>query len=248
MFDKILIANRGEIACRVARTARRMGIRTVAVYSDADADALHVAACDEAYRLGPPPPRESYLDGKAIIAIAKTNRRAGDPSGLRLPVRERRLRGGLRARRARLHRPAARGDRGDGLEVGGEEHHGQGRRAARARLPRRRPGSEACSRARPPTIGYPGADQGDRRRRRQGHEDRRAGGRFRRRARLRAARGEGRLRRRPRADREIPVGAAPHRDPGVRRHARQRRLPVRARLLGAAAPPEGARGSARARR
>jgi len=71
MFDKILIANRGEIACRVARTARRMGIRTVAVYSDADADALHVAVCDEAYRLGPPPPRESYLDGKAIIAIAK---------------------------------------------------------------------------------------------------------------------------------------------------------------------------------
>jgi len=71
MFDKILIANRGEIACRVARTARRMGIRTVAVYSDADADALHVAVCDEAFRLGPPPPRESYLDGSAILAIAR---------------------------------------------------------------------------------------------------------------------------------------------------------------------------------
>jgi len=71
MFTKILIANRGEIACRVARTARRMGIRTVAVYSDADAGALHVAACDEAYRLGPPPPRDSYLKGDAIIAIAQ---------------------------------------------------------------------------------------------------------------------------------------------------------------------------------
>ena len=71
MFDKILIANRGEIACRVARTARRMGVRTVAVYSDADAGALHVEVCDEAYRLGPPPPRESYLDGEAILAIAK---------------------------------------------------------------------------------------------------------------------------------------------------------------------------------
>jgi 3-methylcrotonyl-CoA carboxylase alpha subunit len=70
MFEKILIANRGEIACRVARTARRMGIATVAVYSDADASALHVAACDEAWRLGPPPPRESYLKGDAIIAIA----------------------------------------------------------------------------------------------------------------------------------------------------------------------------------
>ena len=74
MFDKILIANRGEIACRVARTARRMGVRTVAVYSDADTEALHVAACDEAYRLGPPPPRQSYLDGEAIIDVA---RRAG---------------------------------------------------------------------------------------------------------------------------------------------------------------------------
>jgi 3-methylcrotonyl-CoA carboxylase alpha subunit len=71
MFDRILIANRGEIACRVARTARRLGIRTVAVYSDADARAAHVAACDEAFRLGPPPPRESYLDGAAILAIAK---------------------------------------------------------------------------------------------------------------------------------------------------------------------------------
>jgi 3-methylcrotonyl-CoA carboxylase alpha subunit len=70
MFDKILIANRGEIACRVARTARRMGIRTVAVFSEADARALHVAACDEAVLLGPPAPRESYLRGDRIIAAA----------------------------------------------------------------------------------------------------------------------------------------------------------------------------------
>jgi 3-methylcrotonyl-CoA carboxylase alpha subunit len=71
MFDKILIANRGEIAVRIARTARRLGIRTVAVYSDADARSLHVEACDEACRVGPPPPRESYLDAGKIIAIAK---------------------------------------------------------------------------------------------------------------------------------------------------------------------------------
>jgi 3-methylcrotonyl-CoA carboxylase alpha subunit len=70
MFDKILIANRGEIACRVAATARRLGIRTVAVYSDADARSRHVAACDEAYRLGPAPARESYLRGDAILEIA----------------------------------------------------------------------------------------------------------------------------------------------------------------------------------
>jgi len=71
VFDAILIANRGEIACRIARTARRMGVRTIAVYSDADRDALHVAACDEAYRIGPPPARDSYLDGAGIIAVAK---------------------------------------------------------------------------------------------------------------------------------------------------------------------------------
>jgi 3-methylcrotonyl-CoA carboxylase alpha subunit len=73
MFDTILIANRGEIAVRVARTARRLGIRTVAVYSDADARALHVEACDDAYRLGPAPPRESYLDGTKILAAARAS-------------------------------------------------------------------------------------------------------------------------------------------------------------------------------
>ena len=71
MFDKILIANRGEIACRVARTARRLGIGTVAVYSDADAQALHVEACDEAFRIGAAPPRESYLNGAAILDVAR---------------------------------------------------------------------------------------------------------------------------------------------------------------------------------
>ena len=61
MFKKILIANRGEIACRVAATARRLGIQTVAVYSEADANALHVKACDEAVLIGGPAPRDSYL-------------------------------------------------------------------------------------------------------------------------------------------------------------------------------------------
>jgi 3-methylcrotonyl-CoA carboxylase alpha subunit len=70
MFEKILIANRGEIACRVAATARRLGIRTVAVYSDADARAQHVLACDEAIRIGPAPARESYLVGEALLAAA----------------------------------------------------------------------------------------------------------------------------------------------------------------------------------
>jgi len=70
-IGKLLIANRGEIACRVIRTARRLGNRTVAVYSDADAGAQHVKQADEAYRIGPAPARESYLKIEAVIAAAK---------------------------------------------------------------------------------------------------------------------------------------------------------------------------------
>ena len=71
MFKKILIANRGEIACRVAATARRMGIRTVAVYSDADAGAKHVQACDEAVRVGGSAPKDSYLRWERILQAAQ---------------------------------------------------------------------------------------------------------------------------------------------------------------------------------
>jgi 3-methylcrotonyl-CoA carboxylase alpha subunit len=71
MFDKILIANRGEIACRVIRTARNLGIRTVAVYSTADAQALHVAMADEAYLIGPGPARDSYLSIERILDAAR---------------------------------------------------------------------------------------------------------------------------------------------------------------------------------
>ncbi|MCC5965497.1 MAG: ATP-grasp domain-containing protein [Natronohydrobacter sp.] len=71
MFDKILIANRGEIACRIIRTARALGVRTVAVHSDADANALHVALADEAVLIGGPAPRDSYLRGDVIIRAAQ---------------------------------------------------------------------------------------------------------------------------------------------------------------------------------
>ena len=71
MFSKILIANRGEIACRVIRTARRMGIATVAVYSDADARAPHVRMADQSVRLGPPPASESYLNAELIVDACK---------------------------------------------------------------------------------------------------------------------------------------------------------------------------------
>ena len=71
MIEKLLIANRGEIACRIIRTAHDMGIATVAVYSDADARALHVRSADEAVHIGPSPAAESYLVGEKIIAAAK---------------------------------------------------------------------------------------------------------------------------------------------------------------------------------
>ena len=80
MFDKILIANRGEIACRVIKTAKQMGIKTVAVFSDADRNALHVQLADEAVNIGPPPANQSYIDiEKVISAVKKTNAQAVHP-------------------------------------------------------------------------------------------------------------------------------------------------------------------------
>ncbi|MEE4379733.1 MAG: acetyl/propionyl/methylcrotonyl-CoA carboxylase subunit alpha [Candidatus Competibacteraceae bacterium] len=73
MFEKILIANRGEIACRIALTCKRLGVSTVAVYSEADTNARHVALCDEAYLLGPAPARESYLNSARILDAARTS-------------------------------------------------------------------------------------------------------------------------------------------------------------------------------
>jgi 3-methylcrotonyl-CoA carboxylase alpha subunit len=72
MFEKILIANRGEIAVRVMRTARRLGVRTVAVYSQADAGAMHVELADEAVCIGPAPAAESYLRGNVILEVAQS--------------------------------------------------------------------------------------------------------------------------------------------------------------------------------
>ena len=167
-------------------------------------------------------------------------------SRLRLPVGERGFRAGLRGGRPGLRRPVAGRDRGDGIEGRGEGADGAGRRAAHARLPWRGPVGGGAGggggRAR-----LPRAAEGERRGRRPRDADGRVAGPPRRRDRIGPARGDARLRRRPAAGREVPCARAPCRGAGVRRRARQRGPPVRARLFGAAPPPEGAGGGARAR-
>ena len=105
MLESVLVANRGEIARRVMRTARRMGIRTVAVYSDADAELPYVREADEAVHIGPAQPARSYLDGAAIIDAARKTRSGRGPSRLRFPRRERRLRPSGDGGRLDLGRP-----------------------------------------------------------------------------------------------------------------------------------------------
>ena len=96
MFKRILIANRGEIACRIIKTARRMGIETVAVYSEADKDALHVEMADSAVAIGPPAAAKSYLVDRQDRRRLQGERRRGGASRLRLSVRARGVSQGAR--------------------------------------------------------------------------------------------------------------------------------------------------------
>ena len=171
MFDKVLIANRGEIALRIHRACHEMGIATVAVHSTADANAMHVRLADESVCIGPPPARDSYLNIPAIIDGVRDHRRAGDPSRLRLPVRERALRRDRRGARHHLHRPEAGTHPADGRQDRGQEG-GQGpRHSGRAGLRRRRH-RRRRSQAHRRRDRLSGADQGGGRRRRARHEGR----------------------------------------------------------------------------
>ncbi len=131
MFKKILIANRGEIALRVIQACRELGIPTVAVYSTADRDSLHVTYADEDVCIGPPPSKQSYLNISRHHLGRRDHRRRRRPSRLRLPGRERALRRGAPGVQALLDRAAPRGHPPDGRQGQGAAD-GQGGRRARA--------------------------------------------------------------------------------------------------------------------
>ena len=245
MFKKILIANRGEIACRVIKTARRMGIKTVAVYSDADRDALHV--------------RDGRRGGadRAAAGGAVLSRHRQDHRGL--PARP----APRPCIRATASCPSARPSP-QALAEAGIVFIGPNPRAIAA-MGDKIESKKLAAAAKVSTVpGYLGViddagaggedrrrdrlsgdDQGLGRRRRQGHAHRLSAERGRARAsRARKSEAASSLRRRPRVHREVHQRAAPHRDPGARRQARQRHLSRRARMLDPAPQPEGDRGGA----
>ena len=221
-----------------------MGIRAVAVYSDADAKSRHVRLADEAVRIGPPPARESYLAIDRILDAAKQTGAQAIHPGYGFLVGERRFRRSVRAGGNRLHRAAGGGDSRHGIEGGGQGSHAQSRRAADAGLRRRRTRIAEFLEQQADAIGYPvmikanagGGGKGMRRVDARGAVSGRA--------RVVQARSGGCVRRRFGAARKVSCGAAPRRGAGLRRHARQHRQPVRARLLRAAAPSESHRRSA----
>ena len=155
MFTKILIANRGEIACRVIKTARRMGIATVAVYSDADRDALHVELADEAVPIGAAPAAESYLQIDKIIAACKqTGAQAVHPGYGFLSERE------AFAKALKENgivfigpNPGAIAAMGDKIES--KKAAAKAKRVHRAGPPRRDRGRQACAVTIADEIGYP---------------------------------------------------------------------------------------------
>ena len=133
-FRTILVANRGEIACRIMRTAKAMGYRTAAVYSEADADALHVRMADVAACIGPPEARASYLNIAAIIAAAKQLGADAVHPGYGFLSENADVRASVRRCRPGVHRPVAGGHRGHGQQGGGQAAHARSRRAVRAGL------------------------------------------------------------------------------------------------------------------
>ena len=243
MFKKILIANRGEVALRIIFACRELGIKTVAVYSEADENSLHVRFADEDVCIGPARSADSYLNVPAVISAAEITGADAIHPGYGFLSESAYLAEVCEACHIKFIGPDPQV-----IRLMGDK--------ARARRVMKKagvpilPGSDgpieneekALKLAK--EIGYPGHHQGDGRRRRP-RDARRADGR---RALARgqdgAARGRGGVRRRRRLHREVRRVAAPHRVSDSRRPARGRRAPGRARVLHSAAPSEADRGVA----
>ena len=171
MFRKILIANRGEIACRVIKTARRLGVATVAVYSEADANARHVRLADEAVLIGPAAARESYLVGEHILDVARrTGAEAIHPGYGFLSENEEFAEACEKAGVVFIGPPAS-AIRAMGSKSAAKALMGSSGRTADARIPWRQPGSRLPGPASGPDR-LSGADQGQLRRWRQRHASR----------------------------------------------------------------------------
>ena len=244
MFKRILIANRGEIACRIIKTARKMGISTVAVYSDADRDALHVEMADEAVHIGPPAAaRElSASSTRSWTACRQTGAEAVHPGYGFLSEREAFPRALEAAGIVFIGpNPGAIAAMGDKIES---------KKAAAAAKVSTVPGhlgvieDETHAVKIADEIGYPVMIKASAGGGGKGMRIAHSQGRGRRRLRAREVGGEVLVRRRPRVHREIHRRSAPHRDPGAGRQARQRHLSRRARMLDPAPQPEGHRGGA----
>ncbi len=244
MFKKVLIANRGEIALRVIVACRELGIKTVAVYSEADENSLHVRFADEDVCIGPARSSESYLNVAGDHQRRRDHRRRRDPSGLRLSLGERRLRRGLRSVPHPVHRPRPAGHPPDGRQGARAARHEEGRRPD---PPGQRRPVDSEEKALEDRQGHrlSGDHQGDGRRRRTRHARRAEPRRARPRVEDRAARGGGGVRRRRRVHREVRASSPRHIEFQVLGdHHGTRRAPRRARVLDPAAPPEADRGIA----
>ncbi len=246
MFNKILIANRGEIACRIIRTARRLGIRTVAVYSEADAQALHVAAADEALLIGPAPARESYLSIARILdAARKSGAQAIHPGygflSENADFAQACAEAGITFIGPSAAAIRALGDKAEAktlMERAGiptvPGYHGKAQDTARF--------AEEALALTYPVLVKAAAGGGGRGMRVVAEPSALAAA-----LELGPQRGSLRLRQRAAHSGEIPGATASCGGAGLWRPARTHGSSVRARLLGAAPPPEGARGIACAR-